>query len=231
MGLLSELYDAPVETAEVDPSVSPVDELLPEEAALLERAAPSRRLEFRAGRHCARLALSRLGSAGPVLRASDRSPIWPEGIVGSIAHTRTEGRAFCGAAAARADAVSALGLDVEIDAPLETKLWRRILRPAEEVWILAQPEPDRGFWAMLVFSAKEAVYKCQYPLSRQFLEFSDVELGAKPGQREFSAKLLRAAPPYETGHEFVGRYTRKSGIIASGVALRARAAELVGGVR
>src|SRR5262249_55965439 len=146
--------DPPVQTEEVDPSVDPLDELLPEERVLLERAVLARTMEFRAGRHCARIALSRLNVQGPVLRAPDRSPIWPEGTVGSIAHTRRAERSFCGAAVARVGLVRALGLDVEIDAPLDAKLWKRILRPSEAAWISAEPEAEAGFWAMLVFSAK-----------------------------------------------------------------------------
>lgn len=216
--LLPSLFDAEVATAEVDPLVDPTEELLPEESALLGRAAPLRALEFRAGRHCAHVAMRRLGASGPVLRAADRSPIWPGGIVGSIAHTRKAERAFCGAAAARETSLRAIGIDVEVDQPLERKLERRILRPSETAWIETRGEDERGFWGLLVFSAKESVYKCQYALSRTFLEFSDVEI-LEPRDGEFSARLYRNAPPFAVGHIFEGRFARRHGIIATGVAL------------
>lgn len=215
------MFDRPAVTAEVDPLVTPLDELLPAEFDLIGRAAPQRMLEFRAGRHCARAALARLGVAGPVLRAPDRSPIWPEGVVGSIAHTRSEGRAFCGAVVARSSDVESLGLDVEFEAPLEHKLWKRILREREVEWISALPIAERGIFAMLVFSAKESVYKCQHGLSRTFLEFADVEIDLL-GQGEFAATLLRAAAPFSAGTRFEGRYLRRSGLLATGVALRSR---------
>jgi 4'-phosphopantetheinyl transferase EntD len=175
-------------------------------------------LEFRAGRHCARLALARLGVAGPVLRAPDRSPIWPEGAIGSIAHTRSEDRAFCGAAVAHSFAARSLGLDVEFEAPLVPRLWKRILREREAEWISGLPDAERAFSAMVVFSAKESVYKCQHALSRTFLEFADVELDPLDNGL-FSATLLRDASPFRAGYRFSGRYVRRHGLIATSVTL------------
>lgn len=219
--VLPALFDERVETAEVDPYVDPLDELLPPEANILERAVPDRLLEFRAGRHCARRAMHRLGVAGPVLRAADRSPIFPSGIVGSIAHTRRNGRGFCGAAVARTTEVRSIGLDVEVDRPLEPKLWHRILRPNEADWIASRRPEERGFWALFIFSAKESVYKCQYTLSKTFLEFRDVAIDEPRGDGEFSATLIKDAGPFQSGRSFDGRYARQSGLIATGVTLPA----------
>jgi 4'-phosphopantetheinyl transferase EntD len=164
------------------------------------------------------VALARLGVAGPVLRAPDRSPIWPDGAIGSIAHTRAKERAFCGAAVAHSSAARSLGLDVELEAPLEPKLWKRILREFEAEWISGLPDAERGFAAMVVFSAKESVYKCQHALSRTFLEFADVELDPLDNGL-FSATLLRDAAPLPAGFHFSGRYVRRRGLIATGVVL------------
>jgi 4'-phosphopantetheinyl transferase EntD len=218
VALLTDLFDAPIETAEVDPFRDSIDELLPEESALIGRAVPERLLEFKAGRHCARVALGRLGGTGPVLRAEDRSPIWPPGFVGSIAHTRRLSNGFCCAAVARASVARALGLDVEFDRPLETKLWSRVLRKSEVDWITSLPDPERGHMGMLVFSAKESVYKCQHPLSGKFLEFADVEV-AEPDNGEFQATLMRAAAPLPAGFVFDGRFLRRCGLVATGVVL------------
>lgn len=219
--LLPSLFDAEVATAEADPFADPTEDLLPEESALLERAEPLRLLEFRAGRHCARVALKQLGASGPVLRAPDRSPIWPDGVIGSIAHTRKGERGFCGAAVARKTALRAIGIDVEVDVPLDPRLARRILGPDEAAWVETLGEAERGFWGLLVFSAKESVYKCQYPLSRKFLEFSDVEVGAPGRDGEFSATLMREAPPFAKGHRFHGRFVRRDGIVATAVTVAA----------
>src|SRR5882757_7343847 len=65
------------------------ESLLPAEAQFLGRAVASRREQFAAGRACARRGLFELGIVNfPLAVAEDRRPIWPEGITGSITHTK-----------------------------------------------------------------------------------------------------------------------------------------------
>src|SRR5205814_2684364 len=55
---------------------------------ILIQAVPKRRAEFFAGRLCAMLAIEELcGMAHAVPVKPDRSPSWPEGLLGSITHT------------------------------------------------------------------------------------------------------------------------------------------------
>jgi len=91
-----------------------------------------------------------------------------------------------------------------------------VLTAKERALIEARPEPERGFLGKLVFSAKECVYKCQYPLSRQFLEFADVEVTLTAARSELSAVLARDAGPFRTGDVFQVRFVRRDGIIATG---------------
>jgi 4'-phosphopantetheinyl transferase EntD len=147
--------------------------LFPEEAVALERAVEKRRREFVAGRVLARRALARLGaSPAPIPRGDDRAPIWPNGYVGTISHTRS----ICAAAVARDGDVRSLGLDVEDASPLAPELVARICTAPEEAWLAQLPGAERGRFGKLFFSAKEAFYKCQYPLTGRFLEFHDAEL-------------------------------------------------------
>ncbi len=61
--------------------------LFPAEEALLAQAVEKRPLEFTTVRHCARVALGRLGvPAAPILPGEHGAPQWPEGIVGSMTH-------------------------------------------------------------------------------------------------------------------------------------------------
>jgi len=63
------------------------DPLHPAEASRLPRMSEKRRVEFVLGRACARRALARLGIHDFALRNdADRTPIWPEGVVGSLTH-------------------------------------------------------------------------------------------------------------------------------------------------
>lgn len=219
--VLEGLLGGDVVTVEADLGRDALDELTPAEAAALPRAHEQRLLEFRGGRHCARAALARLGVRDvAILRNEDRSPVWPAGFVGSITHTRTRERGWCAAAVARSTDARAVGIDGEIDEPLERKLWSRILLPSEESFLLSQPDDLRGFLGKLVFSAKEATYKCQYSLTREFLDFSDVHVELDPNDSSFVAELKRTAGSFEKGFAFRGRYARRNGIIATAVALR-----------
>jgi 4'-phosphopantetheinyl transferase EntD len=148
--------------------------LLPAEAPMVARAVERRRREVAAGRACARRALGRLGAAVVALPPGpDRVPRWPDGVVGSITHTD----GYCAAAVAWQRHLRSLGLDVE--RPIEASradVIRLVTTPGEAEWLAALAAPSRALAAGLVFSAKEALYKCQYPLTREPLEFGDVEL-------------------------------------------------------
>ena len=217
--LLPVLFDGSIATEEVDPFSAALSELRPEEG-LGFAGAPERFLEFRAGRHCARRALERLGVvAAPVRRAPDRSPIWPPGVVGSITHTRRTGFGFCGAAVARDSRWRSIGLDAEIDDALDERLFERVLTEVERSRIDRFPAALHGRIAKIVFSAKESVYKCQHPISGEFLGFLDVEVELAEGARRFQATLRRPAGPFATGFVFEGRYSSGGGVVATAVTL------------
>ncbi|HVU03803.1 MAG TPA: 4'-phosphopantetheinyl transferase superfamily protein [Polyangiaceae bacterium] len=218
--LLPRLFDEAIATAELDPFSDALSELLPEEAVGLPHAHPLRLLEYRGGRHAAREAQRKLGvtEVRSVPRAMDRSPVWPAGLVGSITHTRRSTWGFCGAAVARERDVRGIGVDVEVDDPLDRQLWDRVLLDSEKDEIERRPEREHGYLGKLLFSAKESVYKCQHPLSHQFLEFHDVEvLLAADG---LVARLLRAAGPLSSGTSFDVRFLREGGLIATATTLR-----------
>ncbi len=187
----------------------------PQEAELAVRFADVRRAEFATGRALARSALRRLGVADhALLPGSDRAPLWPSGVVGSISHTRK----LCGVAVARRGAVRSLGLDIASDEGLARKLWKRILGSRELAWLETTPAVDRDGIAMVIFSAKECFYKCQYPLSQRLLGFHDVELELDPGSRCFVAKPvadlgLAGSPRFE------GRWNRAEGHVITAMAL------------
>src|SRR5579863_5143627 len=154
------LFPAAVVGAELrepgDPSL-----LLPEEAACLGRAVPKRVQEFAAGRLCARRALAEFGVTDfPVRVASDRQPLWPEFLVGSITHTD----GYCAAVVAERRRLSAIGVDCEVMGRVTRELWPSIFGPEESRWLNSLAQSERVAAVTLLFAAKEAFYKCQYPL-------------------------------------------------------------------
>lgn len=166
--------------------------LLPAELALVARAVPKRQHEFATGRRLARRLLATLGCAERELLAdTDRAPCWPADVVGSISH----GHGLCAVAAAPRGAVRGLGIDVEDADAVRPELWRRVLRPDEEKWLRAQPEGRQLRLAAVFFSAKEAVYKAQFPLQRARLGFHDVFVELDPVGSTFRAQTRGFARP------------------------------------
>jgi 4'-phosphopantetheinyl transferase EntD len=147
--------------------------LLPAEAQFLGSAVRKRAQEFAAGRVCARRLLAEFGISNfPIAVAADRQPVWPAGMVGSITHTT----GFCAAVVAEKKRVIALGIDSEVAAGVEAKLWPAICTTDELQWLHSLPESERGNAVTLIFSAKEAFYKCQYPLVGERLKFRDLSV-------------------------------------------------------
>jgi enterobactin synthetase component D len=177
----------------------------------LRHATYKRQREFFAGRWCAEQALLCLGAGSThVGMAEDRAPIWPDGVVGSITHTG----GFAAAAVAWAADIAGLGIDSE-----------RIIDPAtardiadicmvDEAALFEVPH-GRSFceFCTFVFSAKEAVFKCLFPLVRKFLEFSDVRITSFDWNREYFA--------WTTVSECVGtgRLSQANGVMHTSVEL------------
>ncbi len=214
--LLATLFDSAVVTVASDLADDTL-RAFPEEEALIVDAAEARRLEFRTGRACAHAALEGLGvKAVPVLRGARREPLWPVGIVGSITHTT----GFCAAAVAQTQDYRALGLDAELDARAADDFVRRVCS-ANEIARCAELGPVEHL-ANVVFSAKEAVHKLQYPLSGQVLYWRDLEVLLDPphiGAGTFRARFLGPCPPFEQGALLEGRWLREAGLILTGSAL------------
>lgn len=149
--------------------------LLPDEAALLsERAVEKRRLEFLLGREAAHRALEQLGSISrtPILKGAHREPLWPPGFCGSITHA---GQLAAAAAAPLTEMVS-VGLDIEQIVSDRGASVRTAIGSSDEcAWIEEQPEL-MNFRSLLVFSAKETLYKAIFPFCQTFLPFSVAEM-------------------------------------------------------
>ncbi|TJZ91994.1 4'-phosphopantetheinyl transferase [Paracoccus gahaiensis] len=152
---------------------APAPPLWPGEAEGMARAIPARLQEFAAGRAAARDALQQAGLAPCSLPTGlDRAPLWPEGAVGSISHAG----GWAAAVAARRDAWTGIGLDLEIAAPMPEDMAALVRAPGDDDGGLLPP----ALSATLVFSLKEAAFKAQFPLTGLWLEPRDVPLTLTP---------------------------------------------------
>jgi enterobactin synthetase component D len=177
----------------------------------LRYATQKRQREFLAGRWCAEEALQRLGAGSThVAMAEDRAPIWPDGVVGSITHTGN----FAAAAVAWAADIAGVGIDSEeIIDPAAAHDIADICMVDEAM--LFEPAHGRSFceFCTLVFSAKEAVFKCLFPLTRKFLEFSDVRITSLDWDREYFAWTTISE------HSGTGRLSHADGFVHTSVEL------------
>ncbi len=157
------------------------DELCADEYQHIKKSCEKRRAEFGVARLIAREALSVLGAPQvSLLPKADRSPTWPEGIVGSISHTND----ICAAVVARSKDVVSIGLDLEQGGELGEGIVKHVCSPEEIQENSRITHLSTLVLAKLIFSAKEAFYKCQYPLSNQFLSHREIELQfIEPGNR------------------------------------------------
>jgi 4'-phosphopantetheinyl transferase EntD len=187
---------------------------LPEELALLGGAVAARQAEFATARHCARLALRRIGVPdGPILRGPKREPVWPAGIVGSITHCT----GYRAAAVAHATDILTIGIDAEPHEAIRDRVIERILRDEERAWLATAPTGIH--WDRLIFSAKESVYKAWFPLAQAWLGFEDASVTVDPVAGTFHARLV-IDPPTGVPAEFPGRYLIADGLVLTAIAVR-----------
>lgn len=155
--------------------VQPNDDLAlrADEAEPFSNSIPKVRRLSGAARMVARTLLLQLGvSSCSIPKDAKGAPVWPPGVVGSLAHSDDIAVA---AVALDTNALS-VGIDIEPDVDLPDGL----------IEIVATPDELRRYRgdilrSRLLFVAKEAVYKATFPLDRLFLDFLDVEIDLDRG--------------------------------------------------
>jgi 4'-phosphopantetheinyl transferase EntD len=190
-----------------------------EEAAHIANAVDKRRQEFSTGRVFARRALEILQEPpAPLLVGSDRAPVWPPLVAGSITHSDR----YCAVAVCRKTVLAAIGIDVEEVPRFSLGLLSRILSPREIAAEIAEnsaAQQKRNGGAM--FSAKESLYKCLSAIATVRLDFRDcvIELDHENGILE--AEILKPVGPFAAGRRFAGRYAFSGDLVATAITLPA----------
>jgi len=176
-----------------------------EEARLAEVMQVHRKSEFLTGRSAACEALA--GCGGPVCaipQGERGEPIWPAGYRGSITHTKGLVAAACmaqthpvfvpaalnGTEVLHQKKILAVGIDLEgAGRKLSDAAWQHILSDEDARRLAGIADPRLQ---LVVFSAKESLYKALYPLCGEFFGFHDASFcfgsswGTASGE-EFSA--------------------------------------------
>lgn len=143
----------------------------PLEAPLVAKAVDKRKREFTSARHCARVAMGKLGvDPAPIMRGKSGAPQWPKGVVGSLTHCD----GYRGAVLGYAMQVRSVGIDAEPHDALPDGVLDAVSLEQERTW-LATSGNDLH-WDRLLFCAKEATYKAWEPLTGRWLGFEDAHI-------------------------------------------------------
>ncbi|HEY1537625.1 MAG TPA: 4'-phosphopantetheinyl transferase superfamily protein, partial [Polyangiaceae bacterium] len=182
--------------------------------ASLLRAVPKRRVEYCAGRFCAREALRICAAQDAdafVGSGAHGEPLWPSGVVGSITHTHE----FASAAVALTRHARAIGLDAERTTELSAEVLDYIALPAEIEALTLASRMSAQSVAGVVFSAKETLFKCLYAEVGRYFDFRDALVDSLDAvSKSFSVRLLvPLTPRLLEGASFAGKFSLEQGRI------------------
>lgn len=140
-------------------------------------AVYKRQNQFAAGRICAiKAAKDLLNETCYINQDAYGRPLWPNGLVGSIAHTNE----IAIAEVVRSNKIYNIGIDTEkiTNCPdIINSFNSFVLTEYEKDLLLSDKHKDDYiFYLYLIFSVKEAVYKCLNPLVNVFFDFYSVNI-------------------------------------------------------
>ena len=148
-------------------------DLFPEEWQLVENSVQLRKDTFSTGRHCARTLLNNMGhDSVALLRNSDGSIRWPDGIQGSVSHTNDW--AVAGVAVEGLSEAVSLGIDLERIRPINQAVLKHIATENERKEL--SESVSQPWHSTALFGLKESVYKCLRPDFGSYIRFHDVEI-------------------------------------------------------
>lgn len=130
-----------------------------------EKYKSKRKEEFLKGRALVYSLMDKLDAPKNRIKTGDRKePLFKKPFIASISHTK-------GFVIACANNQSIpIGIDIELKDRITKKLYKKLFNQ-NEIELL-----DKGFLPEELFSAKEAFYKMQYPITNTYVDFLDVEL-------------------------------------------------------
>lgn len=123
---------------------------------------------------------------------------------------------------ARAGVIWGIGVDVERAHPLGPEVVKLICSAQEREWSREVAPPDSTDWPKLIFSAKEAAYKCLAPWCKRTFGFHDLEITFQPADGRFAIRFLAEAPfPHPDRVQVDGRFATSATHVFTAVLLTA----------
>ena len=160
-----------------------------DERILLEGATQARRREIIAGRVLAHRLMEQSGyNVAPVTRHITGAPLWPAGLCGSIAHSSN----LIAIALAPISSMRSVGIDIEDGRDLGEAMSDVADEDEERTMISLGLASDTAGASRVLFSAKEALFKCQSPITGDVdLTFEEIRL-----QMDSSGYSSRGSGPH-----------------------------------
>ena len=129
----------------------------------------------------------------PIPAEPNGLPVWPHGFCGSLSHSHRHIAVLL----ARSSRYESVGVDIDDGRPLGAEASKTVVT-ARELQVI-----ERLGWAVhgstaegIAFSAKEAVFKCQFPLTLDSaLDFLDVGLEPSKSPQSLGIRLEGAERP------------------------------------
>jgi enterobactin synthetase component D len=160
----------------------------------VKQAVPKRRAEFVAGRLLAQALLRERGCYEEVRTIEGRrDPLWPDGYVGSITHSRN--RAACMLFSEHESLGVGLDLEHWITDEVSADIGSMIFESQKEEDVLRSFSESFLRRLTLAFSAKESLFKALYPFVQTYWEFHDVKLKALEGDSHTGRILAYLSDP------------------------------------
>ena len=113
------------------------------------------------------------------------------------------GLGYAPLAVAQDSTAHSLGVDVEFATPLDPEHFSMICTSVELDRITG---PDRALHAKLIFSAKEAAFKAQYPLTGQLFGFDHLDATLDLDACSFTAAFLHTTGRFTAGAALEGNF-------------------------
>ncbi len=162
-------------------------ELCFEENQIVSKSSNRRKREFSAGRAIAKTLLKKYGIKNyPVLSGTNREPVWPKGVIGSISHCDD----FCFVAIAQEKNYKSIGIDIEKLTPIEPDIEEYVCTEAERKWIQEQNYEKKLMLSKLIFCAKESAFKCCFPIVQKYIDFLSVVVSCDLKYHLFTVNMI-----------------------------------------
>ncbi|MGD8165414.1 4'-phosphopantetheinyl transferase family protein [Pantoea sp. FN0307] len=184
----------------------------------LTSAVAKRRADYLAGRYAAHQLLSLSGCNGTVNIGPDRLPVWPSGWNGSISHTSHWAIAVISPLQYRIS----LGVDIETSC---TEIIREIATSFtnhHERALLSRSSLPIEIALLIVFSAKESLFKALFPQAQHIFGFEAAILcELNPQHNSFTFRLTqRLSPTLPAGYVVTGVYSLQGNKVITLVMVR-----------